>query len=92
MSNEVQGRESNPFTHAPEDWAENGVPYGAFCKCSKCGYVGTSTSAFDYYAKGPGAALACELCKGFTHTYETEKLMRPAAMKAFQEDLKELSD
>lgn len=47
---------------APEDWNENGVEYGAFCKCCKCGRVAPSTFMFDFYAKEPGHFLECELC------------------------------
>lgn len=61
------GNKDNPFTHAPEDWKTNGVPYGAWCKCSKCGLVHRSTVTFDCYADGPGEPLVCENCKlGYT--------------------------
>ena len=83
---DVQGKQSNPFTHAPSDWHEEGVPYGAFCKCCKCGYVGTSTVSFDYRAKSVGDALECDQCQGLS-THATEKVLRPEAIKAFEEDL-----
>lgn len=57
------GDKANPFTHAPADWDENGVPYGAFCKCSNCGLLHRSTVAFDCYADNPGDPLTCESCK-----------------------------
>jgi len=69
------GTIENPYVHAPDDWFENGVPYGAFCKCSKCGYVGTSTVLFDYYANNPGELLICEYCQ-FSTSYEVEKQIR----------------
>ena len=65
----------NPYTHAPEDWHENGVPYGAFCKCHECGYVGRSTIIFDYYAKNAGGPLCCETCRIGTPK-ATEMVMR----------------
>lgn len=52
-----------PFISAPADWNTNGVPYGAWCRCSACGLVGRSTLAFDFYAKSAGVALKCENCK-----------------------------
>ena len=57
------GSKENPLTHAPADWRVNGVPYGAWCKCSKCGLVHRSTITFDCYAKGPGVPLVCENCE-----------------------------
>ncbi len=53
-----------PYTNAPDDFDENGIPYGAFCKCVKCEYVGRSSNSFDYYADDPGGELTCESCKG----------------------------
>lgn len=52
----------NPITHAPNDWAENGVEWGAYCRCYDCGLVTTSTMMFDYYADKPGDPLKCENC------------------------------
>jgi hypothetical protein len=82
------GRKAEPYTHAPADWGENGLPYGAFCLCADCGYVGTSTMTFDYRAEGAGQKLVCDQCKGFS-THETERLMRDSAVEAFEEDLVE---
>ena len=56
------GHKDSPFSVAPDDWETNGVPYGAFCKCAKCGFVGRSTFTFDYFADGPGLPLDCERC------------------------------
>ncbi len=56
------GSKANPFTVAPADWHENGVPYGAYCLCSRCGLVEHSTLTFDYYADEPGEPLVCEQC------------------------------
>lgn len=81
----VQGTEDNPFTHAPEDWDDNGIPYGAFCLCSRCAYVGTSTVSFDYRAAGPGDALHCDQCAGFS-VYAVEQHLRGQAIAAFLED------
>lgn len=38
------------------------VPYGAWCKCNKCGLVHRSTYAFDCYGE-MGELLTCERCK-----------------------------
>ena len=58
------GTRENPHKVAPEDWAENGLDYGAFCECAICHFVGRSTFLFDYYADaGAGSALVCETCK-----------------------------
>lgn len=56
------GNISNPFTVAPDDWYENGLPYGAYCECAKCGLVERSIISFDYYAKRAGDPLVCETC------------------------------
>lgn len=54
-----------PYTRAPSDFSETGLPWGAFCKCFLCGRVARSTNAFDYYStEGPGAPLVCGGCKG----------------------------
>lgn len=50
------------YTHAPEDWGENGLPWAAACKCSNCGQIGRSTIIFDFYADKPGDPLVCETC------------------------------
>ncbi len=56
------GEHSNPWTETPEDWHENGVPWGDFCKCSKCGLVARSTNIFDYYADAPHQPMKCQTC------------------------------
>ena len=56
------GSHENPFTIAPDDWKSNGVPYGALCKCNKCGLVARSTYCFDYFATDAGVPLSCERC------------------------------
>ena len=66
----------NPYIHAPQYWAEKGLPYGAWCKCSKCGYVGTSTFSFDYYSEdGAGTPLKCESCALGRHTGDLGDMM-----------------
>lgn len=40
MNTDKLGTYKNPYTLAPSDWHENGVPYGAICKCSICGIHG----------------------------------------------------
>lgn len=56
------GTIENPYTHAPDDWGENGVPYAAYCRCHICDLVTTSTFTFDYFADEPGDPLVCEHC------------------------------
>jgi hypothetical protein len=51
-----------PYLFAPSDWDENGISYGAWCRCVKCGYIGQSTVAYDFYADGPGEVFKCETC------------------------------
>jgi hypothetical protein len=53
--------QNHPYKEAPADMHENGLPYGAWCVCSKCNWVGRSTFVFDYYG-GPGELLKCERC------------------------------
>lgn len=62
------GTFSNPFVVAPPDWSENGLPYGAWCRCVTCGQKGRSTVAFDFYAKVPGEVLVCETCQFKAHS------------------------
>lgn len=54
----------HPYLVAPADWHENGVPYGAWFKCSTCGLVSRSTIAFDCRASKPGQALIGDCCAG----------------------------
>ncbi len=51
-----------PYTIAPPEFNKQGLPYGAWCKCSRCRMVGRSTVIFDFYADDPGAPLKCERC------------------------------
>lgn len=68
------GCSDRPYTHAPDDWKTNGVPYGTFCRCHKCGFVSRSTFTFDYYAKQPGDPLVCEHCQ-IGQSYSVGKIM-----------------
>lgn len=64
------------ITIATPDWFENGVPYGSFCKCSKCGFVGRSIALFDFYADNPGDSLVCGGCLfGEVYPHELVKVM-----------------
>jgi hypothetical protein len=56
------GMHANPHKVAPTDWHTNGVEYGAWCVCDKCGHLGRSTLLYDYYAPKPGDRLKCESC------------------------------
>ena len=53
----------DPYITSPADWEDNGLPYGAWCKCSKCGLIRRSTVLFDFYAKGAFKPLTCEICE-----------------------------
>ncbi len=75
----MKGTKENPYTHAPEDWHEDGVPYGAWCVCAACGYLGRSTMTFDYYAKHVGDPLVCERCFIGTSQMVDMKVGRPMA-------------
>jgi len=58
---------------------DDGLPYGAWCKCSTCGWVGRSTAAFDYYGVA-GYLLRCEHCVLGT-PYATDILIADALEK-----------
>lgn len=60
---DLLGIRENPHTVAPPDWKENGLPYGAWCRCARCGHLGPSMMTFDFYADNPGDPLVCERCK-----------------------------
>lgn len=68
------GSRSRPYTHAPEKWKTEGVFYGAYCRCHKCGFVSRSTLTFDYYADNVGDPLVCEHCQ-MGQSYEVAKVM-----------------
>lgn len=57
------GARGRPYTHAPPEMDVDGMPWGAFCRCSRCGALGCSTNVFDFYG-GPGEPLVCGRCKG----------------------------
>ncbi len=67
-----------PYVVSPEEFGEYGLPYGAWCRCGRCGWVGRSTNAFDYYGPdGVGTPLVCENCLLGT-PYATDILMAAA--------------
>ncbi len=53
------GTKQNPITLWP---ADGHIPYGAYCKCGKCGIVARSTFTFDFYNRGEGEPMLCENC------------------------------
>jgi hypothetical protein len=55
------GSVARPFIKAPPYMGEKGLPYGCYCRCSQCGYVGRSTGTFDYHGSA-GSWLLCETC------------------------------
>ena len=62
MSNLI-GTRQRPYVNAPPDMNDDGMPWGAFCRCSKCGALGRSTVIFDFHG-GPNEPLVCGACKG----------------------------
>ena len=57
----IVGSKSCPHTTAGPTFEGEGVPYGSFCRCSRCGLVARSTMLFDYYNR-PDGTLWCESC------------------------------
>lgn len=60
------GTRERPYTHAPPGMHKDGMPWGAFCRCSICNTLGCSTTVFDFYGD-PGNPLICGNCKGIDH-------------------------
>ncbi len=58
---ELGSDREHPYKIAPGDIALDGMPYGAWCRCNRCGLVGRSTFVFDYYGDR-GDPLKCEPC------------------------------
>jgi hypothetical protein len=79
------GSQENPWKITPDDWLENGVPWGDYCECSQCGLVARSTNTFDYYADGPGMAMRCECCTLGRHR-EQANVSDAIAAKIIAED------
>lgn len=81
------GSKDNPHIVAPDDFSENGIIYGAFCKCHRCGLIARSIVSFDYYPlNGDGSKFQCETCQ-FGTPYEKVKplLAQLEASGAFDE-------
>ena len=64
-----------PYLIAPADFIEVGVPYGAFCKCGRCGIVERSTISFDFYTKENGESFSCETCEFGTPHFLVKPLL-----------------
>lgn len=62
MTDTPLGTVDNPYKVAPADWDIDGLPYGVFCECDRCGQISRSTVMFDYYADAKGKPLVCESC------------------------------
>ena len=72
----MMGERDDPHLIATPDWCEKGLPYGSFCRCHQCGYVGRATVTFDFYADRPGDPLRCEVCAIDSGVaYGTDELM-----------------
>lgn len=55
------GAKENPYLIAPFTMETDGLPYGAWCICSTCGFLGRSTFGFDFFGES-GNGLDCESC------------------------------
>lgn len=64
MSNEIPyvGTKDRPYQRLPPRFADEGLPWGAWCKCAWCGFLGRSVGLFDYYDHMGG--LVCGGCLG----------------------------
>lgn len=56
------GEKDRPYRQVPPEFGKDGLPWGAYCQCSRCGYVGRSTGLFDYY--NDDGELVCGECLG----------------------------
>ena len=54
------GEKGRPYLRTPPDFGAGGLPWGAYCKCAECGYIGRSTGNFDYY--NVDGVLVCGAC------------------------------
>ena len=58
----MKGDKRDPYTRLEWDGTRMGVPYGAYCQCSKCFFVGRTTWTFDFYMIEDD--FLCEKCMG----------------------------
>ena len=56
------GERHRPYRRLPEDFGEDGLPWGAWCQCAQCGLVARSTGTFDFY--NHHGDLVCGKCLG----------------------------
>lgn len=63
-TSELVGTRERPYVRVPPDFSEDGLPWGAFCRCSRCGFVERSTNIFDYYPDVKTGLLVCGQCAG----------------------------
>jgi len=64
---QIIGERQRPYRKVPPEFSEDGIPWGAFCCCAKCGFVARSTNIFDYY--DDDGELTCGGCLGYDHKY-----------------------
>lgn len=79
---EYLGTKKYPYTHAPPKFSNEGVPWGAWCRCSRCGREGPSTNVFDFYATNqetPGSPLQCGVCAGIETEGDLQAAIEMAA-------------
>ena len=67
-----RGSRDNP--HESTLPGPDSIPYGEFCRCSRCGYVQRSTITFDYYGE-VGEKLLCESCQLHMPMNKTAEIM-----------------
>lgn len=70
------GTRESPYCRPPARHAADGIPWGAWCRCVRCDYVGRTTNAFDFYRDDEAATggLVCDACLTGT-PYGTDALM-----------------
>ena len=57
---ELGSSKDHPYLSPPPEFEDDGLPYGAWCLCHKCGTIGRSTFRFDFYRDNEW--LECETC------------------------------
>ena len=55
------GHRSRPYLRPPPRYSIEGMPFGAFCLCGRCGHAARNTHAFGYHAEGVDC-LICDHC------------------------------
>lgn len=61
MTSLLVGQRARPYFRPPPRYREEGMPFGAFCCCCRCGHVARNTHAFNYHAE-ESDRLICDHC------------------------------